>query len=99
MKRPSRTGPARNLCVDLPGCKGKLTTGATGHVVAPGFIDTHYYSIDGLSMKMAARDGVTTGMVRLPALLVAAGVPADLLPALRCFRWMLADDLSPEVGG
>jgi len=41
---------------------GKEAIDATGHVVAPGLIDTHFHSLDGLSMKMAARDGVTTGM-------------------------------------
>jgi len=41
---------------------GDETIDATGHVVAPGPIDTHFHSLDGLSMKMAARDGVTTGM-------------------------------------
>lgn len=41
---------------------GKKTIDAAGHVVAPGFIDTHFHALDGLSVKMAARDGVTTGM-------------------------------------
>jgi N-acyl-D-aspartate/D-glutamate deacylase len=41
---------------------GKETIDATGHVVAPGMVDTHFHSLDGLSMKMAATDGVTTGM-------------------------------------
>jgi N-acyl-D-amino-acid deacylase len=33
---------------------------AKGLVVAPGFIDTHFHSMDGLGMKIAARDGVTS---------------------------------------
>ena len=41
---------------------GKETIDATGHVVAPGMVDTHFHSLDGLSMKMAARDRVNTGM-------------------------------------
>ena len=42
--------------------KGKQTIDATGHVVAPGFIDTHYHATDVFASKMALRDGVTTGM-------------------------------------
>lgn len=41
---------------------GAETIDATGHVVAPGFIDFHFHALDGLSLKLAALDGVTTGM-------------------------------------
>jgi hypothetical protein len=41
---------------------GKETIDATSHVVSPGFIDTHFHALDGLSSRAALRDGVTTGM-------------------------------------
>lgn len=41
---------------------GHKSIDAEGHVVAPGFIDFHFHALDGLSLKLAALDGVTTGM-------------------------------------
>jgi len=41
---------------------GKQTINAEGLIVAPGFIDTHFHALDGLAVRLAALDGVTTGM-------------------------------------
>ena len=42
--------------------KGSETIDAKGHVVAPGFIDTHWHALDPFGRKIGLRDGVTTGM-------------------------------------
>ncbi len=41
---------------------GKQTIDATGLVVAPGFIDTHFHWTRPIGYKLALRDGVTTAM-------------------------------------
>ena len=52
--------------------KGAETINAKGHVVSPGFIDTHFHAIDPLGEKLALRDGVTTAMdLELGALNIA----------------------------
>jgi N-acyl-D-glutamate deacylase len=52
----------RIAAITRDGITGRETIDATGHVVAPGFIDTHYHATDIFASKMALRDGVTTGM-------------------------------------
>ena len=39
---------------------GTKTIDASGHVVAPGFINTHCHSFGGFAQKMMAHDGTTT---------------------------------------
>lgn len=41
---------------------GRETIDATGLVVSPGFIDTHFHAVDPFATKLALRDGTTTGM-------------------------------------
>lgn len=41
---------------------GKETIDATGHVVAPGFIEGHHHATDPFGRKVALRDGLTTMM-------------------------------------
>lgn len=52
----------RIVAITKDAIRGKKSIDARGLVVAPGFIDTHYHALDGLAVRLALRDGVTTGM-------------------------------------
>jgi len=41
---------------------GKETIDATGHVAAPGFVDSHYRAMDPMGSHIALRQGITTGL-------------------------------------
>ena len=49
------------IITDLP-ISGAREIDAAGLVVAPGFIDTHFHSVDPFATKLVVADGVTTGM-------------------------------------
>jgi cytosine/adenosine deaminase-related metal-dependent hydrolase len=52
----------RIVAITLKSIKGRDAIDATGLVVAPGFIDTHFHWTRPIGYKLALRDGVTTAM-------------------------------------
>ena len=67
--------------------EGEESIDASGHVVAPGFIDTHTHSSDKFAIKMSMMDGVTTGLdLELGALNIADVVRAGSRPVAHELR-------------
>jgi cytosine/adenosine deaminase-related metal-dependent hydrolase len=58
----SQTSASRTAASPPSPITGKETIDAKGLVVAPGFIDTHFHAVDPFAIRLALRDGVTTGM-------------------------------------
>ena len=52
----------RIVAISMESMRATNIIQADGYVVAPGFIDTHFHSLDMFSVKLGLRDGVTTGM-------------------------------------
>jgi len=52
----------RIVAITRKAITGAETIDATGLVVAPGFIDTHYHATDPFGEKLGLADGITTAM-------------------------------------
>lgn len=52
----------RIVAITKDAITGNETIDATGLVVAPGFIDTHFHAVDTFGTKLGVADGITTGM-------------------------------------
>jgi len=50
------------VCITEKAINGKETIDASGHVVAPGFMEAHCHSTDPFGRKVCLRDGLTTMM-------------------------------------
>jgi len=75
---------------------GGLLLGAMIAAAASASLETTIVQRYGVSLSDGA---FSADVLRVLGALLAAGLVAGLLPALRCYRRSLADGLSPDVGG